>query len=339
LKGKIIKKEQLGRWLEDLGKDYEIWAPVKKKGLVSFHLINSAKEIYFDFFNTKKTPKDIFFPQSEALFTFRRGEIEKGADRVLKKPRIVFAIRPCDAKNLALLDKVFDSEDYQDPYYVERRKETLILGMACTHPQSTCFCTSMRGGPFEKTCLDLLMVDLGDERYFVEVVTQAGKGLMEKDDLFQDAQEGDRDRLAEIKKEAEEKIKSKVVIEGLGEKLDKIFSSPLWDRVHQRCLGCAICTYLCPTCHCFALLDEKVDSRGQRVRSWDSCMFPGFTLEASGYNPRISNKERMRQRVMHKFNYFVKMHDQTACVGCGRCIQNCPVNIDIREIIEEIENE
>ncbi|KKL62819.1 hypothetical protein LCGC14_2181390 [marine sediment metagenome] len=123
------------------------------------------------------------------------------------------------------------------------------------------------------------------------------------------------------------------------EKLDKIFDSSLWDRVHQRCLGCGIRTYLCSTCHCFALLDEKNNSGVQRVRSWDSCMFPEFTVEASGHNPRISNRERMRQRVMHKFNYFVKRFGQTACVGCGRCIQNCPVNIDIREIIEEIKNE
>ena len=339
MKEKIIRKERLGRWLEDLRKEYEIWAPVKKNRLVFFHPTESAKEIYFDFLNTKKTPKDLFFPQSEVLFSFRRGEIEKETHSVLEKPRIIFAIRPCDAKSLALLDEVFDSEDYQDPYYVERRKGTLLLGMACTQPKTTCFCTSVRGGPFEKTCLDLLMVDFGDERYFVEAVTQAGKDLMGKDDPFEDAQEGDREKLAKIKKEAEEKIKSKVVIEGLEEKLDKIFDSPLWDRVHQRCLGCAICTYLCSTCHCFALLDEKVDSRGQRVRSWDSCMFPGFTLEASGHNPRISNKERMRQRVMHKFNYFVKNFGQTACVGCGRCIQNCPVNIDIREIIEEIKNE
>jgi ferredoxin len=162
---------------------------------------------------------------------------------------------------------------------------------------------------------------------------------MGKDGSFEDAQEKDRERLAKVKKQAEEKIKSKVVIEGLEEKLDKIFDSPFWDRVHQRCLGCAICTYLCSTCHCFALLDERVNSREQRVRSWDSCMFPDFTLEASGHNPRISNRERMRQRVMHKFNYFVKNFGETACVGCGRCIQNCPVNIDIREIIEEIENE
>lgn len=339
MKEKIIRKPQLGIWLEGLRKEYEIWTPAKKDGLVLFHAMQTAKEIHFDFFNTKKTPKDLFFPQSEVLFSFRKGELEKEADSILEKPRIIFAIRPCDAKSLALLDKVFDSEDYRDPYYVGRRKGTLLLGMACTHPQTSCFCTSMKGGPFEKTCLDLLMVDLGDDKYWVEAVTPAGKGLVGKDGPFKDVQETDRERLAKIKKQAEEKVKSKVVIEGLEEKLDKIFDSPFWDRVHQRCLGCAICTYLCSTCHCFALLDERVNSREQRVRSWDSCMFPAFTLEASGHNPRISNRERMRQRVMHKFNYFVKNFGETACVGCGRCIQNCPVNIDIREIIEEIENE
>jgi Fe-S oxidoreductase len=65
-------------------------------------------------------------------------------------------------------------------------------------------------------------------------------------------------------------------------------------------------------------------------------MFPIFTLEASGHNPRVSNRERMRQRIMHKFNYFVKNFGQTACVGCGRCLIHCPVNMDIREIIEMI---
>jgi len=339
LKEKIIKKEQLGRWLEKLGKEYEIWAPVKKNGLVFFHPIKSAKEIYFNFLNSKKTPKDLFFPQSEVLFSFPKEEVEKEAETILPKSRIIFAIRPCDAKSLALLDQVFDSEDYRDPYYVERREGTLLVGMACTHPQTSCFCTSMRGGPFEKNCLDLLMVELGDDKYLVEAVTQTGKDLIGKDDPFEDAQGKDRERLAKVKKETEEKVKSKVVMEGLEEKLDKIFDSPFWDRIHQRCLGCAICTYLCSTCHCFALLDEKVNSGVQRVRSWDSCMFPGFTLEASGHNPRISNRERMRQRVMHKFNYFVKNFGETACVGCGRCIQNCPVNIDIREIIEEIKNE
>ena len=336
MKEKIIKKEQIGRWLEGLGKDYEIWAPVKTNELVSFHPIESAKEIHFDFSNSKKTPKDLFFPQSEVLFSFPKEEVET----ILQKPRIIFAVRPCDAKSLALLDQVFDSEDYQDSYYVERREGTLLLGMACTHPQQSCFCTSVKGGPFEKVHLDLLMVDLGDGRYFVEALTQRGEGLMEKDDSWQDPQKEDRGKVAKIKEGAEKKVKSKLAMEGLEKKLDKIFDSSLWDRVHQRCLGCGICTYLCSTCHCFALIDEKNKSGGvERIRNWDSCMFPEFTLEASGHNPRISNRERMRQRVMHKFNYFVKRYGETACVGCGRCIQNCPVNMDIREIIEEIENE
>lgn len=339
LKEKIIQKEQIGKWLEKLSKDYEIWAPVKRNGLVLFHPVTSAKEIYFNFLNSKKTPKDLFFPQSEVLFSFPKEEVKKEVKTILQKPRIVFAIRPCDAKSLALLDQVFDSEDYQDPYYIERREGTLLVGLACTHPQQSCFCTSVGGGPFAKPHLDLLMADLGDGKYFVEALTERGEGLLEKDDSWQEPQKQDREKLAKIKEEAEEKVKSKLVTEGLEKKLDKIFDSSLWDRVHQRCLGCGICTYLCPTCHCFALLDEKDKARVERIRNWDSCMFPEFTVEASGHNPRISNRERMRQRVMHKFNYFVERYGETACVGCGRCIQSCPVNMDIREIIEEIRNE
>ena len=130
LKEKIIKKEQIGKWLEKLGKDYEIWTPLKKNGLVSFYPIQSAKEIYFNFLNSKKTPKDLFFPQSEVLFSFPKEEVEKGAETILPKSRIILAIRPCDAKSLALLDQVFDSEDYRDLYYVERREGTLLVGLA-----------------------------------------------------------------------------------------------------------------------------------------------------------------------------------------------------------------
>lgn len=339
LKEKIIKKEQIGKWLEKLSKDYEIWAPVNKDGLVLFHPIASGKEISLDFLNSRKTPKDLFFPQNEVLFSFSKNGVEKGAETVLQKARIVFAMRPCDAQSLALLDRVFDSEDYQDAYYTERREKTIIVGMACTHPEQSCFCTSVGGGPFKKAHLDVLLADLGDGEYFVEALTERGKDLTGKDDSFRDAQEKEREKFASSKKEAEKKVKSKVVTEGLSKKLDKIFDSPLWDQIHQKCLGCGICTYLCSTCHCFALLDEKDKVRVERIRNWDSCMFPEFTVEASGHNPRISNRERMRQRVMHKFNYFVKRYGEIACVGCGRCIQNCPVNMDIREIIKEIENE
>jgi len=211
LKEKTIKKEQIGKWLEKLGKDYEIWAPVKKNGLVLFHPIVAAKEVFLDFSNSIKTPKDLFFPQSEVLFSFPEEGVEKEGETVLQKPRIIFAIRPCDAQSLALLDRVFDSEDYQDPYYVQRREGTLLLGMACTRPERSCFCTSLGGGPFEKTHLDLLIADLGDGKYFVEALTQGGEDLMGKDGCLQEAQEKDREKLASSKEEAEKKVKSKIV--------------------------------------------------------------------------------------------------------------------------------
>ena len=122
------------------------------------------------------------------------------------------------------------------------------------------------------------------------------------------------------------------------DKLWEVFDHPIWKEVAERCLACGACTYLCPTCHCFDIQDEVMKSSGQRVRNWDSCMFPLFTLHGSGHNPRTRQGERWRQRLQHKFNYYVENFGCTACVGCGRCIVNCPVNIDIREVLERVRN-
>lgn len=330
---KITGKKELISFLTDLSKEYEVFVPVKKDRSVSFEPFSQEEEIVFDYPNSLRTPKEFFFPQSEVLFTFHDSDKTTEDGGELAKPRVIFGIRPCDAKSLLLLDKVFNQEDFQDPYYVEKRDNTILIGMGCTHPQATCFCTSLEGSPFGKEGLDVILTELNDSKYFLESLTEKGENLISEGGQFKDADESERQEADRVKREAEDKIKSMVSIEGLKEKLDKMHDSLLWDEIHQKCLGCAICTYLCPTCHCFALLDEK----SARFRNWDSCMFPVFTLEASGFNPRVSNKERMRQRIMHKFNYYLENFGEMACVGCGRCVRNCPVNMDIREIIEMIE--
>ncbi len=331
---KIAEKEELNRWLDDLSKEYVVYTPMKKDELVSFERYTPVQEVLFDFSNSIRTPKEFFFPQSEVLFTFQSPDEGAEQQNQLAEHQIIFGIRPCDARDLLLLDKVFKQDDFQDPYYAERRDNTILIGVGCEHPQATCFCTSVGGSPFDKVGLDIILTKLDDNKYFLESLTEKGENLIGEEGRFKDADENEIQEAARVKKEAEDSIKSKASIEGLKEKLDNMFDSPLWDEIHQKCLGCAVCTYLCPTCHCFALLDEKVDLKGERIRNWDSCMFSVFTLEASGHNPRISNKERMRQRIMHKFNYFVTNFGEVACVGCGRCIRNCPVNMDIREIIE-----
>jgi len=336
MNSKIIGKTDLIAFLKELGGKYNVLAPAKKDGSISYEPISSPEEVIFEFPNSLKTPKEFFFPQSEVLFTFNGAEKSSDEQMPDSKPQVLFGIRPCDSKALVLLDNVFDQKDYQDTYYVEKRKNMVLIGLACADPQSTCFCTSVNGGPFDKEGLDLLVTELGNDKCHVEVITEKGQKLIGGKSQFKDAAKSDNQQIEKMKKEAEAKIKSRVSLDGLKEKLDGLFDNPVWDEIHQRCLGCGVCTYMCPTCHCFALLDEKVGSDGKRVRNWDSCMFPVFTLEASGHNPRASNSERMRQRIMHKFNYFVSNFGQTACVGCGRCLINCPVNMDIREIIETI---
>ena len=364
MKARMIGKTELINFLAGLGSKYDVFAPVKKDGAICFEPLSSTEDVVFDYPNSLRTPKEFFFPQAEVLFTFQgterqtegretRDEGRETRDEG-RKPQVLFGIRPCDSKALLLLDNVFDQEDYQDPYYIEKRKNMVLVGLACRNPQSTCFCTSVGGGPFDKEGLDILVTELDDNRCYVEILTGKGEQLIAvpkgtpsgKDSSFKTANKSDVQQVESVKKETEANLKFQIsnfkfqiVLEGLKEKLDGMFDSPLWDRIHEKCLGCAVCTYLCPTCHCFALLDEKVSSQGQRIRNWDSCMFPIFTLEASGHNSRASNRERMRQRIMHKFNYFVENFGQTACVGCGRCLINCPVNMDIREIIQTIKLE
>ena len=182
--------------------------------------------------------------------------------------------------------------------------------------------------------LDLLFTDLGD-RYLVEAITERGEALVADSPYFREATTTDVNLKAEIAARAEQAV-SGPSVEGVKEQLDGMYDDPFWDELHEKCLGCAVCTYLCPTCHCFDIVDEAVNAQGRRVRNWDSCQFPLFTLHASGHNPRPSGRERMRQRIMHKFRYFVENFGEVACVGCGRCVRECPVNMDLREVLNAI---
>ena len=122
------------------------------------------------------------------------------------------------------------------------------------------------------------------------------------------------------------------------QKLEELWDSPLWKKVSDACLGCGA-YFLCPTCHCFDIQDEMEGFEGRRCRVWDSCMFKEYTLHTSGHNPRPTRRERTRNRVNHKYSYFVKNFGTIACVGCGRCINNCPVNIDILDILSQVVKE
>lgn len=335
-KVKKIKKDKITAMLNFLIERYQVFAPTTEDGLVfNFQEIKNSGEAKLDFYNTKEPAKKLFFAQCETLFSFSKDGKVEAPKLKQEKQRIIFGLRPCDAKSLAILDRVFGDDDYNDPYYLEKRNNTIIFTLGCTDPQNSCFCTSLGFGPGSKDGSDVFVCDLGDS-YLFEGVTEKGKQLIEKIPGVTNADEKDIAKAREAAKKTEGKINREVEMEGFAERLAELFDNSIWDEIHQKCIACGACTYICPTCHCFDILDQDTENGGERIRIWDSCMYPQFTLEASGHNPRATSKGRMRQRIMHKFSYFMDNHKMFACVGCGRCVRACPAGMNILKAIEKI---
>jgi sulfhydrogenase subunit beta (sulfur reductase) len=332
---RIVRKDRLEGFLERLLEDREVFAPVRKGGLVTLEMIDSVRDVILEYENTKESPKAAVFPQRETLFGYQaeKGKVALDVPRGKEKEQVLFGIRPCDARGLLLLDRVFGG-DCGDPYYAEKRAKTLVLSLGCVNPNPTCFCHSMGGGPCSPEGSDLFFLDLGD-RYMVEVGSDKCEALLE-DEAFEDADEKSLALSEKIRKETEASMTPLALNENLKEHLGRLFDDPAWNALAETCLGCGICTYLCPTCHCFDLCDEAAGGTGERIRVWDSCQFPLFTQQASGFNPRPTVKERFRQRIMHKFSYLPETQAMLGCVGCGRCVIECPVNLDIREVMTSL---
>ncbi len=331
---KILSKNDVRQFLSRLAGSCRVFAPVKKGDCLSFEEITAADDVCLDGLNTKTSVKGWFFPQREQLFSFNGADISEPS--FPDTQRVVFAARPCDVRSLAILDHVFNGKDYQDPYYLNCRNNTVVIALGCNKPESTCFCTSTGGDPFSGEGADVLMVDVGDS-YLLQAVTAKGEKFLAGTQELKPAEKPRQQEKEKIMEASRAAITSRVQPEKAKKNLDKNFDDPYWAQLHEKCIGCGVCTFLCPTCHCFDILDEAHGQSGERIRIWDSCMFPLFTLHASGANPRPSGKERMRQRVMHKFKYYVENNGCVACTGCGRCIRYCPVNMDIRQILKQIE--
>jgi sulfhydrogenase subunit beta (sulfur reductase) len=335
VKSKTIKKSRLNELLDSLAQQYDLIAPVNDTTIV-FRQVKSGSEVTLDYINSALSPKNAYFPQTETLFRFFKDDNTGFNTEPVNEPekgRIIFGIRACDARSIRLMDMVFDGQ-YKDSYYLKKREESILIGMACSNPAETCFCPTFGIDPTSPDDMDIMLTDIND-RYLVEASTEKGVALLDRFAEFFDELQGDEAQLKEEKKAGLAEIK-KLEIDGIADKMAPLYDDDYWARISMKCLGCGICTYLCPTCHCFDLVDDSRDRDGERLRCWDSCMFADFTLMASGENPRPDKRARIQQRFFHKFNYFHDRYDALACVGCGRCLKYCPVNIDITRIISDV---
>jgi ferredoxin len=339
---KTISNDEWAGGLAKLAETHRLFGPVKEMGPEGFRAFYNFKALAsgelpdLNVGNTRLSAKQLVFPQSEAMFTYTLDESQPD-HHILKEapadgtPRVVLGIRPCDAKALAMVRMNFDTPEYKDPYWLRLYEATTFVGLACDAPCSTCFCTSTDCGPYHEEGLDVLLATEG-EGVAAKALTAKGEALLAAAG-WDAAVDGEVDLDARRTK-AEGRITSRIETDGLADlDLLDLHGADFWEDVAFACINCGTCTYLCPTCWCFDIQDEVFKTEGKRLRQWDSCMFPIFTVHTTGHNPRETKTQRVRQRFMHKLKYFVDKYEKgIMCVGCGRCVRHCPVNIDIRKV-------
>lgn len=325
---KVINKAKLPQALDLLSKDFRVLVPAKADAVTKFQPWEAGVELFLDE-NTLLPPKDALFPQTEKMYKYkvtgRRVEVlpEDEADQKL----LLFAVRPCDVQSIKCMDYVFLTKGYEDNFYQRKRNGLVTVSLGCLKPAATCFCSSMGLDPARSADADIALFDLGDV-FGLLPQTSAGEEVVAKlGGLLEEGQ---------VQPPSGEDCRLKVDMAGVPEKLAKMFEHSLWEKISRKCLGCGACTYLCPTCHCFDISVKNAGDSGFRFRCWDSCMFSEYTRMAGGHNPRPSKKERVRNRFLHKLQYFKERYGELLCVGCGRCMKKCPVNMDITSIISQI---
>ena len=305
------------------GADYKLW---------------SEGVTYSKALNTNRSAKDFFFPQTENIVDFKREgkTIEVIDTRTEAEDFVVFGVRACDARSFSILDKVFLA-DPVDSFYASRRAHGTIVTVACTRPGETCFC-----GAFG---IDMTAPEgdvstwIAEDALWLQANTEKGEALLAKVAVL--TEEGDT-AAVDAQKAAVKEIAKKLPLQNLptdafkGNVLLEKFNSAKWPELSKACLGCGTCTFVCPTCQCYDIFDFDTGHGVKRARCWDSCMYSDFTKMAHG-NSRNSQVERFRQRFMHKLVYFpMNNGGEFGCVGCGRCLSKCPINMNIVKVMKSL---
>ena len=338
---KKIAISSLPKLYEAISQKQSLILPVKTAGKTNFGLWSEGCDVDLQTLKTVKSAKDAFFPQSETLYTCKteNKNITITPEALQSESFVVFGIKACDVRGIAVLDKVFLAEPV-DSFYAARRCHGTIVALACGQPEESCFC-KVFGIDCAEPEGDVVTWLTEDALYWKPVTEKGEKLTAQVADLLEDSDE----TAVNVQKEEIAKIVEKLPYANLslegwnGDALNEKFNSPIWETLYKPCLACGTCTFVCPTCQCYDIKDYNTGNGVQRYRCWDSCMYSDFTMMAHGNN-RTSQLQRFRQRFMHKLVYFPANNDgMYSCVGCGRCVDKCPSHLNIVKVIKAFEKE
>ncbi len=303
-----------------------------------YRLNKNGHNLYFNYAVGHQSWKKYFFPPQLQLFSTRK---EGSQFKIIPvehkiKPLALLGVRPCELSALHIQDRIFMEDEHTDPYYTEQREKSLVITVNCTRSASTCFCTSMGTGPRAASGYDISLTEVandGTHYFLIDAKSEKGETIIKifasKIPLTDANPEEIRTADELIEKNAASQTRSidKDKMKGL---LQSNAASSQWDEIATRCLSCANCTLVCPTCFCSTVDDvtELTGDHAERWRKWESCFTNEFSL--IHHKPvRGSTKGKYRQWMTHKLDTWHDQFDSSGCVGCGRCITWCPVGIDI----------
>lgn len=333
------KIESLNSVFAEIAKTASLYMPVDDKDGKAVYTKWEEGTQWSNALNTVKSPKEFFFPQTEDLMEFKTSgkNIEIIDTRDENEDFVVFGVRACDVRSFDVLDQVFLYQDPIDTYYANRREHGVIVSVACTKPTETCFCQTF--GIDATAPAGDVSVWKTDSEVFWQSNTEKGEALLK---AIESLTEECSTEAVDAQKEQTAKIMQKLPLANLkadafgSDKTQKYFDAPEWATLSESCLGCGTCTFVCPTCQCYDIKDFNTGSGVVRFRCWDSCMYSDFTKMSAG-QPRLTQLERFRQRFMHKLVYYPERYNGLfSCVGCGRCLSKCPINMNIVKVMKTI---
>jgi len=327
-------------FLDTVAEEMELYVPERSGEHFIYNRYDSSGQKQVDFNNIRAcTPvKEFLFPVRE-LAAIMPGPFEPEEIR----PFAVFGLKDCDIRSMAILDKVFMEEDFEDPLYIARRQKMFVISTDCTEPGGSCFCNLFDGRCFAESGFDLNVSEINGG-FTVEIGSSKGRDFVDRhSELFGDVpavllSRRDENRAA-TQKQLEQQNAGLRLDSPIREIVQNSQETEVYDEEAKRCIECQACTRVCPTCHCFYLYDEKRQDYFTKMKMWDSCMSYSYAAVAGGANPRKTLGDRLKHRFLHKFVYFPDRYGINMCVGCGRCVDADAGGIDLRQILKKLSEE
>jgi ferredoxin len=321
-----ISKEHWQKALLDWMQEYDVFAPIWHPGGLFYQRADASliHSFVLDAARTVQPLKPFFFPAFEDISQdFREGT----------QSRLILGVRACDLKALDLLDRILGI-GLQDPRYIGRRKNSVIVGADCTQPYPTCFCTLEDGAPFATEGFDLNVSKVWDG-FVVEVGSPRGNALLEGfDRSLKPLVKEEEDAQEKLRRETAQKVRkinqNYTTRPSHAERVQSGWDSPVWENQSATCVECGACNFACPT-DCSGQTESGVKKSSPKTRSWDACLLAGFE---GGARPRLS--DRFRHRFFEKYLRLPESYKIPGCTGCGRCIEACPGRIDMRSVLMDL---